>query len=467
MAQAHLFRKGLAAWAQKPYLLRNRSLASISKQKRSIMPEAAAHQSGLDSTSAQLVHSINASNVRLVLYATGGPIQVPTWLLSTASGLNQTAVLEVLLPQTQGSLVDLTKQVLPWCSEAAALTLAQVAHRRAAHLAAFGTPIVGVSICMDPAAPQGHRAFVAVHGKIQGPCVACIQLTQPGASRHEEDTVISRLVLKVLADALDAWPRSLQGQSKTLAPQGWAPSEQLCVSQPLDSEGIPAAVSLKQIAAPDPLEALMAGNVKCVEFNGSQVVTDAPRRNKLYLPGSFNPLHAGHKQLLAVARSLSGDKEAAFELSIGNPDKGMLPVEETRRRVQQFVDAQLPVVVSCAPLFPDKSDMFPDSTFVLGYDTAKRLVMPKYYGDSELNMLLNFARLRHRGCKFMVAGRYDAEAKKFLTLRDVQVPLGLADLFEDIDEHDFRVDVSSTELRAQAMRQEPLGARPSGASRVE
>eukprot|EP00983_Pelagomonas_calceolata_P087077 1156877-Pelagomonas_calceolata.AAC.4 len=30
-------------------------------------------------------------------------------------------------------------------------------------------------------------------------------------------------------------------------------------------------VSLKQIAAPDPLEALMAGNVKCVEFNGSQV----------------------------------------------------------------------------------------------------------------------------------------------------------------------------------------------------
>eukprot|EP00967_Tisochrysis_lutea_P025591 scaffold29545_cov19-Tisochrysis_lutea.AAC.2 len=52
-------------------------------------------------------------------------------------------------------------------------------------------------------------------------------------------------------------------------------------------------------------------------------------------------------------------------------------------------------------------------------------------------------------------------------LRCSSVPLGLADLFEDIDEHDFRVDVSSTELRAQAMRQEPLGARPSGASRVE
>jgi len=36
--------------------------------------------------------------------------------------------------------------------------------------------------------------------------------------------------------------------------------------------------------------------------------------------------------------------------------------------------------------------MFPDSIFVLGYDTAKRLVMLKYYGDSELTMLLEFAR---------------------------------------------------------------------------
>jgi len=47
-----------------------------------------------------------------------------------------------------------------------------------------------------------------------------------------------------------------------------------------------------------------------------------------------------------------------------------------------------------------------------------------------------------------------------------QVPLGLADLFEDIGESDFRVDLSSTELRRQAMSQEPLGARPSGASRA-
>ena len=48
-----------------------------------------------------------------------------------------------------------------------------------------------------------------------------------------------------------------------------------------------------------------------------------------------------------------------------------------------------------------------------------------------------------------------------------QVPLGLADLFQDIVESQFRVDLSSTELRAQALSEDAMGARPSGASRVE
>jgi hypothetical protein len=34
--------------------------------------------------------------------------------------------------------------------------------------------------------------------------------------------------------------------------------------------------------------------------------------------------------------------------------QGMLPVEETRRRVQQFLQVGMPVVITCAPLFPDK-----------------------------------------------------------------------------------------------------------------
>lgn len=45
----------------------------------------------------------------------------------------------------------------------------------------------------------------------------------------------------------------------------------------------------------DPLEALLEGRVGSVEFSGGQVICDAARRNRVYLPGSFNPLHDGHR----------------------------------------------------------------------------------------------------------------------------------------------------------------------------
>ena len=38
--------------------------------------------------------------------------------------------------------------------------------------------------------------------------------------------------------------------------------------------------------------------------------------------------------------------EACFELSIGNADKGLLPLEEIKRRVAQFTSLGLPLVVT-------------------------------------------------------------------------------------------------------------------------
>jgi len=49
--------------------------------------------------------------------------------------------------------------------------------------------------------------------------------------------------------------------------------------------------------------------------------------------------------LLAAAAALHGG-EALYELSVGNPDKGMLALEDVRRRVAQFTDAGLPLVVT-------------------------------------------------------------------------------------------------------------------------
>ncbi len=71
-----------------------------------------------------------------------------------------------------------------------------------------------------------------------------------------------------------------------------------------------------------PLAELLAGNVRCVELSGGRALLDMPRPGRIYLPGSFNPLHAGHRGLLAAAEAAAGRPGAgAFELSVTNADK--------------------------------------------------------------------------------------------------------------------------------------------------
>ena len=50
--------------------------------------------------------------------------------------------------------------------------------------------------------------------------------------------------------------------------------------------------------------------------------------------------------MAAAVAARGGAVEGCFELSVGNPDKGMLPLPEVQRRVAQFVSAGLAVVIT-------------------------------------------------------------------------------------------------------------------------
>jgi hypothetical protein len=95
--------------------------------------------------------------------------------------------------------------------------------------------------------------------------------------------------------------------------------------------------------------------------------------------------------------------------------------------------------------------MFFDVTCVdmqVGWDTAARVVMPKYYGDSETAMQLVLAEIGHQGCSFLVAGRLDEKGDgRFKTLDDIRLPQSTNMLFKPIPEGRFRSDISSTSLR--------------------
>lgn len=201
--------------------------------------------------------------------------------------------------------------------------------------------------------------------------------------------------------------------------------------------------------------------------------------NSLVVPGSFNPPHVGH---LALARAATQAMESNhqncngvwFELSITNADKPALQVEAVVERLRQFLtlpETDLPddvtwgLLLTDAPLFAQKVDLLAplqivgsDSDdndrssdtlhFCIGTDTLVRLIDPKYYSNSQEEML---RVLDSMPCRFVVGGRLeqkkDASKAVFVTgQEDVEkLPEALQTKFIILP--DFRVDISSTALR--------------------
>lgn len=182
------------------------------------------------------------------------------------------------------------------------------------------------------------------------------------------------------------------------------------------------------------------GGVVC-HSAGGEFTVNQPKPLAL-LSGSFNPLHHGHRLLAEVAGRRLGC-EVQFELSVTNVDKPELTAEEVAQRLGQFVGVGCVWVTRAAGVLK-KSDLFPGAAFVLGFDTAVRLIDPKYYGG-ERGRDVALAKLLDRGCRVVVGGRIDG-AGEFRVWED-RLAGEFRDLFEVLAEGEFRVDVSSTALR--------------------
>lgn len=149
---------------------------------------------------------------------------------------------------------------------------------------------------------------------------------------------------------------------------------------------------------------------------------------------------------MAEAAQRTLGQPVAFELSIMNVDKPTLSEETVRERIRRF-EGRASVWLTRAATFLEKAKLFPGTSFVVGADTAARIISDRYYGCCRENMLECLARLRQLDCRFLVAGRWDGQT--FLRLQDLDVPAEFLDLFADID---FRHDISSSELRREASR---------------
>ncbi len=192
------------------------------------------------------------------------------------------------------------------------------------------------------------------------------------------------------------------------------------------------------------LDRLYAGQVHYVVVHpDGSMSADIDLTDRVVLAGSFNPVHRGHLRMMKAAERITG-RRGLFEISIENVDKPDLPRDELEGRLKSFRGIG-DVVVTRARLFANKAALLNGCWFVLGYDTAVRLLDDRYYPagtSAEQELLL----LNKSGTRFIVAGRVDASGK-FRGLSDLTIPAGIQAMFMPIPESDFREDISSTELR--------------------
>jgi len=187
------------------------------------------------------------------------------------------------------------------------------------------------------------------------------------------------------------------------------------------------------------LDRLVAGEIPYI-----LVGQDALPEHPVLLPGSFNPLHQGHIELLMAAKQVSL-RDGLFELSVTNVDKPPLDITDLERRLLPL-RGQFGAVLTCAPTFAEKAELLPGAWFAMGYDTAIRLLSPAYHDDVPA-MLARFQLLDTR---FVVAGRL--HRGEFQSLEHLDIPGGFEELFIPIPESLFREDISSTEIRMKKKR---------------
>jgi nicotinic acid mononucleotide adenylyltransferase/nicotinamide mononucleotide (NMN) deamidase PncC len=387
---------------------------------------------------ARLIAALAAADRRLVVVATGGGSRAIPHLVTTPGA--SAVVLEASVPYARAA-VDriLGGPQETYCAPRTARRLAAAAWQRAAALhaaeaadAAGSAPAeravgAAVTASLRSSRPKrgSHRICAAVQ-TLAATHVAELVLEKDIRSRSDEEEIAAALVLDLVAEAC--------GVSESAGDDrlpGLRPGER---------------VRRDCVIAPAGWRELLAGTSRVV---GVPATDALPATGGLVFPGSFDPLHEGHRRMAEIAEEIA-ERPLACELSVTNVDKPMLDYVEIRDRAAQFGDRRL--WLTRAATFLEKLDVFPESTFVMGADTYVRLADPRYYGDSPAAAAAAVEAIATRARGLIVFGRARGDA--FEDASHLDAPQVLRDVSYFVSRREFRLDISSTQLRRERRERE-------------
>ena len=299
------------------------------------------------------VEVIHESCPGAVIFSTGGGSKALNWLLSVP-GASQ-SIIDIEVPYSEKTVIELLGNVpTSFVSGDTSIQLAEAAYSKASRLHQ-GVPVVGIgstsSISTNRVKKGVHHCFVSVRSD-KGIVTYSIQFIKGIRDRDAEDEVCSKLLLRALSDycrvnfdiKIDIYTRE----------------EIEIIFSPLDDEVI----------------GVIDGSIPAITISKDGEILRGIPDSVGVLAGSFNPLHKGHKDLLRTASKLLGG-DVCYEISCTNVDKPPMGRYEIRKRMKQFVGNGR-LVLSNTPVFYKKAQLFPGRTFIMGWDTAKRLMNPRY-----------------------------------------------------------------------------------------